>query len=280
MLTFPNAKINLGLHIVAKRPDGYHDLETVFYPIGLTDALEVTLCRDNTADRPAKCRLHLSGVPVAGADADNLVTRAYHLLDERFSLPPVEVWLYKQIPTGAGLGGGSADGAYMLKLLNSRFALSLTDDELEEYAARLGADCPFFIDNMPVFAQGTGNLFSPACVWLRGYELVVVKPDVSVSTREAFARIVPRTPQVSVLEVVERPVSEWAAHLVNDFEASIFPQYPVIGHLKEELYRQGALYASMSGSGSAVYGLFRTPSELTATAFERYGKLFFHKGML
>ncbi|MDR0895705.1 MAG: 4-(cytidine 5'-diphospho)-2-C-methyl-D-erythritol kinase [Prevotellaceae bacterium] len=277
MLTFPNAKINLGLNVVAKRPDGYHDLETVFYPIPLTDALEVTL-RSDSADR---CRLYQSGVPVAGNAADNLVVRAYHLLDERFGLPPIDIYLYKQIPTGAGLGGGSADGAYMLKLLNERFALQLTDSELEGYAALLGADCAFFIDNMPVYAQGIGNVFSPACVWLRGYQLVIVKPDVSVSTREAFARITPRRPEVSVLEVVERPIHEWRDALVNDFEASIFPQYPVIGRIKEELYRQGAVYASMSGSGSAVYGLFRTPTELTEEAFDTYyNKMYFYKGML
>lgn len=252
MITFPNAKINLGLNIVEKRPDGYHNLETVFYPVPIEDALEVNVLNEGGR----KFRLHQAGLEIEGEAENNLVVKAYKLLDEQFDLPPVEIHLFKHIPSGAGLGGGSSDAAYMLKLLNEKFSLKLTEETLEEYAARLGADCAFFIRNTPTYAEGIGNLFSPIRLSLKGYRILLVKPDLFVSTREAFSRIRPRRQETPLSEVIERPIEEWKELMINDFEESVFPQFPAIGELKEKLYRQGALYAAMSGSGSSVFGLF------------------------
>ena len=253
MITFPNAKINLGLNITAKRPDGYHNLETVFYPVPIEDALEIHV-QNNSTDK--KFSLHQAGMEITGNAEDNLVVKAYLLLDKEFNLPPIDIHLYKHIPSGAGLGGGSADAAFMLKLLNGRFELKLTDEKLEEYAATLGADCAFFIKNTPTYAEGIGNIFSPLSLSLKGYQILLVKPDIFVSTREAFSLIRPHEPEYSLKEIITHPVSEWKEQMVNDFEASVFPQYPVIGEIKEELYKNGAMYAAMSGSGSSVFGLF------------------------
>lgn len=258
MITFPNAKINLGLNIIEKRPDGYHNLETIFYPIPLEDALEITT-RNNSEEKYA---LYQSGIEIAGSPETNLVVKAYHLLDEKFSLPPVDIHLHKRIPSGAGLGGGSADAAFMLKLLNEKFALHLNRETLEEYAATLGADCAFFIENTPIFAEGIGNLFSSIPLSLKGYQLVLIKPDIFVSTREAFAQIHPHQPEFSLKDIIARPIEEWKNYLVNDFEKSVFPQHPEIERIKEELYAQGALYAAMSGSGSSVFGIFHPTVQL------------------
>ena len=258
MITFPNIKINLGLSITEKRPDGYHNLETVFYPVALEDALEI---RTNP-EAQQKFTLHQHGMEIAGNPENNLVVKAYLLLDKEFHLPPVEIHLYKHIPSGAGLGGGSSDAAFMLKLLNEHYNLQLSDKQLEDYAATLGADCAFFIKNTPTYAEGIGNIFSPIELSLKGYRIMIVKPDVFVSTREAFANIRPHRPEYPVREVIRRPVAEWKDTLINDFEASVFPQYPVIGEVKEELYHQGAIYASMSGSGSSVFGLFAAGTTL------------------
>lgn len=258
MITFPNIKINLGLSITEKRPDGYHNLETVFYPVALEDALEI---RTNS-EAQQKFTLHQHGMEIAGNPENNLVVKAYLLLDKEFHLPPVEIHLYKHIPSGAGLGGGSSDAAFMLKLLNEHYNLQLSDNQLEDYAATLGADCAFFIKNTPTYAEGIGNIFSPIELSLKGYRIMIVKPDVFVSTREAFANIRPHRPEYPVREVIRRPVAEWKDTLINDFEASVFPQYPVIGEIKEELYHQGAIYASMSGSGSSVFGLFAADTTL------------------
>lgn len=258
MITFPNIKINLGLSITEKRPDGYHNLETVFYPVALEDALEI---RTNP-EAQQKFTLHQHGMEITGNPENNLVVKAYLLLDKEFHLPPVEIHLYKHIPSGAGLGGGSSDAAFMLKLLNEHYNLQLSDNQLEDYAATLGADCAFFIKNTPTYAEGIGNIFSPIELSLKGYRIMIVKPDVFVSTREAFANIRPHRPEYPVREVIRRPVAEWKDTLINDFEASVFPQYPVIGEIKEELYHQGAIYASMSGSGSSVFGLFAAGTTL------------------
>lgn len=258
MITFPNIKINLGLSITEKRPDGYHNLETVFYPVALEDALEI---RTNP-EAQQKFTLHQHGMEIAGNPENNLVVKAYLLLDKEFHLPPVEIHLYKHIPSGAGLGGGSSDAAFMLKLLNEHYNLQLSDNQLEDYAATLGADCAFFIKNTPTYAEGIGNIFSPIELSLKGYRIMIVKPDVFVSTREAFANIRPHRPEYPVREVIRHPVAEWKDTLINDFEASVFPQYPVIGEIKEELYHQGAIYASMSGSGSSVFGLFAAGTTL------------------
>lgn len=253
MLLYPNAKINLGLNIVARRPDGYHDIETIFYPIPLQDALEVT-----TADRFS---FRLSGNQLDCAAGDNLVIRVLKMVEAEFTLPELDIHLFKHIPSGAGLGGGSSDAAFMLKLLNEQFSLGMNDDEMELRLATIGADCPFFVRNRPVFATGTGNVFTPISLDLSGWTLVLVKPDVYVSTRDAYAAVQPARPTMPLTEIAQRPVEEWQQLMINDFEASIFPRYPEIAAIKDLIQDQGAVYAAMSGSGSAVYGLFRQPLE-------------------
>lgn len=263
MVIFPNAKINLGLNIIEKRPDGYHNLETVFYPIALEDALEVNKRKDITG----RYEFYPYNENEAEDAENNLVVKAFKLLDAEFDLPPTSIVLHKRIPTGAGLGGGSADAAFMLKLLNRKYRLMLTDETLEKYAARLGADCAFFIKNRPAFAEGIGNILSPVSLSLYGYQILLVKPDIFVSTREAFAKIKPHRPDKSLKEIIKLPVEEWKDTMVNDFEESVFSQFPVIGEIKQELYRSGAIYASMSGSGSSVYGLFRANDRLPKIDF-------------
>jgi 4-diphosphocytidyl-2-C-methyl-D-erythritol kinase len=267
MITFPNAKINLGLHIVEKRPDGYHNLETVFYPINLQDALEVKVLENS--EQPYK--LHVSGTAIEGNAEDNLVVKAYQMLKADFPMPPIDIHLFKHIPTGAGLGGGSADCAFMLKLLNEKFNLSLTAEALETYAARLGADCAFFVRNTPVFASGIGNVFEPIDLSLKGYHIVLVKPDIHVSTKDAYAGVTPKRPEVSLKEVIRQPLETWKECLKNDFESSIFTRFPEIAAIKDKLYDLGAVYAAMSGSGSAVYGIFKNPIE---NVDEKFGGCF------
>jgi len=268
MIVFPNAKINIGLHVTARRPDGYHDLDTIFYPIPLCDSLEVVEMKRSTE---SDITLHLLGAGLDGcATDDNLVVRAYRTLKDEFAgLPPVEVWLYKHIPSGAGLGGGSADATFMLRLLNTMFDLSLTDNRLEALSATLGADCPFFVRNSAVRAAGTGNIFSPVALDLSGYRIVVVGPPVFISTKEAFSRVSPQVPVVPLSERISLPVGKWRDTLVNDFEQSVFPLHPKLAAIKQRLYEAGATYASMSGSGSALYGLFPldAPCPLTAADF-------------
>lgn len=254
MITFPNAKINLGLNVVSRRSDGYHNLETVFYPINLCDALEFV---------PAtKTSLNVAGLPVAGDIEQNLVVRAFRLLQRDFQLPELEIALLKNIPMGAGLGGGSADAAFMLKMVNEHFHLALSAEQLETYAAKLGADCPFFISNKPVFAAGIGNEFTALEVSLKGYYLVLVKPDVHVSTAEAYAHVACQRWQVPLMEVMAMPLEKWRHYLVNDFEASVFVAHSELATIKQQLYDAGAIYAAMSGSGSTLYGVFKTKPEL------------------
>ncbi|KAA6302493.1 MAG: 4-diphosphocytidyl-2-C-methyl-D-erythritol kinase [Candidatus Ordinivivax streblomastigis] len=255
MIVFPNAKINLGLNIVSKRPDGYHNLETIFYPLELCDALEVVPA-SNLSFTP-------SGIAIDGDSQTNLVMKAFHLLKAHYDLPAIAIYLQKNIPSGAGLGGGSTDAAFMLKLLNEFAELHLSNEQLEEYAAQLGADCPFFIQNQPVFAEGIGNIFSPVPFSLSGYYVGLVKPDIHVSTQAAYSAVKPGKPHESILTIIQDPVDMWKGRLVNDFEASVFPAYPAIGRIKEKLYELGAVYASMSGSGSTVFGIFKTPEKLS-----------------
>ena len=258
MITFPNAKINLGLNIVEKRPDGYHNLETIFYPINLQDALEVTRRENNDKEYT----LHISGSPLEGEPEDNLVVKAYKLLKKDYpGLLPVDIHMYKHIPAGAGLGGGSSDAACMIKLLNDKFSLGLSTERMEEYAIKLGADCAFFIRNKPVFATGIGNLFEPVELSLKGYHIILIKPDIFVSTRDAFAEIKPVRPAVSLKEIVKQPMETWKHSMKNDFEDSVFKKFPEIAAIKDELYDLGAVYAAMSGSGSSVYGIFKAPIE-------------------
>jgi 4-diphosphocytidyl-2-C-methyl-D-erythritol kinase len=263
MITYPNAKINLGLNIVEKRPDGYHNLETIFYPINLQDALEVT-----QLDGEGEYALTLSGTPIEGDPDQNLVVKTYRLLKKDFpDMPAIDIHMYKHIPTGAGLGGGSADAAFMIKLLNEKFKLGLSIEKMEEYAANLGADCAFFIQNKPVFASGIGNIFEPIQLSLKGYYLVLVKPDIFVSTKDAFSLIQPMKPSQSLREIVRMPVETWRATMKNDFENSVFQKYPEIAAIKDKLYDMGAIYASMSGSGSSVYGIFREQVEFVDEIF-------------
>lgn len=263
MITFPNAKINLGLNIVEKRPDGYHNLETIFYPIPLQDALEITPWEGGER----KYKLAQSGIQIAGDDENNLVVKAYKLLDNLHNLPPIEINLLKHIPSGAGLGGGSADAAFMLCMLNQHFQLNIPNEQLEVYAAQLGADCAFFVENKPTFAEGIGNIFSPIELSLKGYKLLLVKPDIFVSTRDAFAQIKPKRPTISLKEVAKMPVEAWKTYMVNDFEESVFPQFPAIADIKAKLYDMGAIYASMSGSGSSVFALFKGDATLPKVDF-------------
>lgn len=253
MILFPNAKINLGLNVVERRKDGYHNIETVFYPIGLTDVLEIEpseTCTDYSFSS--------SGITLSGDPEENLIVKAYRLLRSQYQFPAIDISLCKQIPFGAGLGGGSADAAFMLKALNEMFELKITNRKLESIAKLLGADCPVFIKNKPVFASGIGNVFTPIKLSLNGYFLVLVKPDIHISTPEAYSLIIPEKPEVSLLEVIQKPIVEWQKYMKNDFEKSVFSVHPVIGNIKEQLYDMGAVYASMSGSGSSVFGLFES----------------------
>lgn len=259
MITFPCAKINLGLNIVSKRPDGYHNLETIFYPIPLTDALEIKYM-DEKFPSESPCDLKITGNDIDCNEEDNLVIKAYQLLAADFQLPRVHAHLVKRIPTQAGLGGGSSDAAYMIRLLDERFRLNIGIPEMERYAAKLGADCAFFITADPSYAEGIGDVLMPVDVpgaGLGGYYLAVVKPSVAVSTRDAYAAIVPKTPAKCCRDIVRQPIETWKDELVNDFEAPIFAMHPELAAIKQSLYDAGAVYAAMSGSGSALFGIFR-----------------------
>jgi 4-diphosphocytidyl-2-C-methyl-D-erythritol kinase len=264
MITFPNAKINIGLQVTERRPDGYHNLDTVFYPIPINDALEVIVAEGVDYD----CRLHISGITIDGETDNNLVVRAYRLLATDYTLPPVDIYLHKHIPTGAGLGGGSADASYMLRLLNDMFELGLSTKQLEAYATQLGADCPFFINNTPVYATGIGNEFHPIDLNLEGWYIVVVKPDVFVSTKEAYSMVKPEMPAITLDKKIAYPINDWQEAISNDFEKGIFALHPELADIKKKLYTLGAKYASMSGSGSALFGLFEAPIENVEQHFE------------
>jgi 4-diphosphocytidyl-2-C-methyl-D-erythritol kinase len=268
MIVYPNSKINIGLNVVEKRKDGYHNLETVFYPINLHDALELETIDGIAPD--VGYQLKVAGTVLDGTPDDNLIVKAYKLLKKDFDLPPVSIYIYKHIPTGAGLGGGSSDAAFMIKALNSKFALGLTMLKMEEYAVMLGADCPFFINNKPVFATGIGNIFEPINLSLKGKTLVLIKPDIFVSTRDAYSAVKSQVPEVSLKELLAQPIETWKDNVVNDFEASVFPKYAEIAAIKDKLYDLGAIYASMSGSGSSVYGIFNSPVENVDEKFAGY----------
>ena len=255
MVYFPNAKINLGLRILRKRPDGYHDLETCLVPVPWRDMLEM-IASDTFS-------FQSSGLPIPGNTSDNLCVRAYHLLRSDFELPPVQMHLHKIIPMGAGLGGGSADAVAVLIGLNEQFGLTLDTAQLEGYAVQLGSDCPFFVQNRVRMAYETGTTLEDIDLDLSGYHLVLVYPNVAVSTAEAYANVRPALPNTSLKETLEsQPLATWKDWVVNDFEASVFPQYPKLSDIKSALYQAGAVYASMSGSGSALYGLFNEAVEL------------------
>lgn len=277
MIVFPNCKINLGLHILNKREDGYHNLETVFYPVQLRDALEVVRrddgrqTTDGTHLSPITTHISFSssGLPIAGDEANNLCIKAYRLLKKDFpSLPPVQMHLHKAIPMGAGLGGGSADGAFALKLLNEKFQLNLTNKQLIAYALQLGSDCPFFILNKPCYATGRGELLEPVQLDLSAYKFAVVNPGIHVNTGWAFGQLnlsgrsAESEQRPDLKQIIQQPISTWKQQLINDFEAPVCKAHPEIAAIKHHLYDEGALYASMTGSGSTVFGIFEKEPEL------------------
>jgi 4-diphosphocytidyl-2-C-methyl-D-erythritol kinase len=249
MIQFPNCKINLGLSILAKRADGYHELETVFYPIALNDAIEIV-----ASDR---LELTTSGILVPGDTTQNLCLKAYDLLKKDFpKLPPVQMHLHKHIPMGAGLGGGSSDGSTTLLLLNHLFSLGLHEQQLMDYACQLGSDCPFFILNKACHASGRGEILSPIQLNLSNYQFVLVHPGKHISTAWAFQQLTPHIKPASIQSIISKPIGEWKNQLFNDFEIPVFKAEPTLGHIKNELYHLGAIYASMSGSGSSLFGIF------------------------
>lgn len=254
MVTFPNAKINLGLDIVSKRPDGYHNLETVFYPIPLEDVLEITTVKEESAP---DYTFTMHNAVFEGDNNDNLVVKAYKILAADHKLPKVSIALYKNIPTGAGLGGGSSDAAFTLKMLNEIAELGLSDERLEQYAAQIGADCAFFIKNAPAYATGIGNILTPTTCNISGYTLVLVKPEIHISTKEAYSLVHPAAPETPLTVISQKPVEEWKGLMKNDFEKSVFAAHPSMEGIKEQLYAMGAVYASMSGSGSSFFGIFK-----------------------
>ena len=258
MICFPNAKINLGLNVINKRADGYHNIETIFYPIDLKDALEVLPSKYN---KPY--RLFSTGIDVCNNPENNLVIKALSLLNREKPDPNIDIHLLKTIPSGAGLGGGSSDAAFMLQLLNQTFSLGYTEKDLHHLALELGADCPFFLRNKPSFASGIGDQLEDIDLSLEDYFLVVVKPDIFVSTVEAYAEIVPKQPAKSLKEIIKLPIGEWRNHMHNDFETSVFKKHPAIAAIKQNLYDNGAVYASMSGSGTSVYGFFKEKPTLS-----------------
>ena len=275
MITFPNCKINLGLHVVGKRPDGYHDLETIFLPVdSLRDELEITkidtlLSQPQAVDsspnlgEQQKSVMVQDGITLDNAPEDNLCMKAWKLLHEEFGIPAVNIRLKKGIPFGAGLGGGSSDAAFTLKMLNEMFSLRLDDSQLERLSAKLGADCAFFIKNQPAYATGIGDVLTPIELRIKNEELRIVieiPEGEHVSTKEAYSglkRDLFGAVRPDLREAVKRPIEEWRNLIINDFETSVFPAHPAIAALKEEMYRRGALYASMTGSGAAVFGIFR-----------------------
>lgn len=259
MIYFPNTKINIGLFVTEKREDGFHNLETVFYPLGLSDILEV---KKLEGEQEGKCYFENTGIIVDCPAEKNLVLKAYHLLANDFRLPAMKVHLRKIVPFGAGLGGGSSDAAFMLKAINEGCGLGLSDNRLIEYASQLGSDCAFFILNRPAFASGKGEQLEEITLSLDDYRLVLVKPDCGVSTAEAYRGIVPKQPEFDLRKIGTLPVPEWKQMVKNDFEEVVFARYPEIGRLKKHLYGQGAVYAAMTGSGSAVFGLFRRDQEI------------------
>ncbi len=263
MISFPNAKINIGLNIINKRPDGFHDIETIFYPIGLSDILEINISKD-------KINFENTGLTIENEKFDsNLCYKAYQKLNNDFSLEPINVHLHKIIPFGAGLGGGSSDASFTLKAVDSIMNLTLDDNTLIKYAERIGSDCPFFIINKPTFASEKGNILKPIDLSLRGCFLVIVYPGIHVNTAKAYSKISPKKPEISLSELIKQPVEKWKETIKNDFEDSIFNDHPEIERIKSKFYNLGAIYSSMSGSGSAVFGIFNCKIDIK-NSFNKY----------
>lgn len=256
MICFPSCKINLGLRITQKRADGFHALETVFFPISIKDALEIIIEPETSA---APITFTSSGLAINGDPSDNLCFKAYGLLKKDYpTIPNIKMHLHKTIPMGAGLGGGSSDGAFTLVALNQLFNLQIPEQALLDYALQLGSDCPFFIMNTPAFATGRGEILKPINVNLDGYSIVIVNPGIAISTKLAFSLITPKVPDTNMEAIICEPVTSWKEKLINDFEQPIFNSFPELANIKETLYQKGAVYASMTGTGSTVYGIFPT----------------------
>lgn len=256
MIVYPHCKINLGLNIISRRPDGYHDIESVFYPVPWCDLLEVIPSE--------KTGFFAEGISINCSPENNLCIKAYRLLKSHYTIPEISIFLYKQIPFGAGLGGGSSDGAFMMKALNELFKLDLGEKTLMSLASELGSDCSFFIQDKPCLVTGTGNVLTPLPFTLKGHFLVIVKPGVIIPTATAYGFIEPRIPSCPLSETVYSPVTEWKGKMFNGFEGPVFSRYPQIKEIKDKLYQKNALYASMSGSGSAVYGIFEKETDITS----------------
>ncbi len=264
MIRFPNAKINIGLNIIEKRQDGYHNLETVFYPVTWSEPLEIVIDGKQVNLAPA-VDFHSTGIPISITPSGNLCAKAYALLSEVFPLSPVKMHLHKILPIGAGLGGGSSDAACTIKMLNTLFHLDMSIETMQEYCRSLGADCAFFIENKPVFAWEKGDVFKSIELNLSEYFIALVHPPVHISTAEAYAGVVPSKPRHDLYTAVSLPLAEWRSCVSNDFETSIFKSHPQIKKIKSDLYEHGAIYASMSGSGSCVYGLFPASTDLKSS---------------
>ena len=270
MIVFPNYKINLGLNILNKRDDGYHELQSVFYPLPFSDILEI-IPQKKSEEKKTGISLSLSGLDIKTDQKNNLCTKAYHLIKNDFpGMPFVHMHLHKTIPPGAGLGGGSADGAFTLKLLNQQFNLGITTEKLMAYALQLGSDCPFFISNQAYIASGRGELIQTISLDLSAYKIVLVNPAINISTADAFSLITPGIPRKSIKEIIQQPVGLWKNELRNDFEETVFIKFPEIKMIKEQLYEYGAVYASMTGSGSTVYGLFKKEETLQLKFTKKY----------
>jgi 4-diphosphocytidyl-2-C-methyl-D-erythritol kinase len=261
MIQFPNCKINLGLNVISKRSDGFHNLETIFYPVPLHDALEIMIAADGVF------QFHVTGFAVPGGNDQNLCVKAFRLLQADFGLPEVKMHLHKAIPMGSGLGGGSSDGAFTLKMLNDLFTLGLDNDQLKDHVRHLGSDCAFFIENYPQFAIEKGEQLEPVSIDLSGLFLVLVFPDIHIVTTDAYKMVLPRIPSRPIREVIMMPMEDWKDLLINDFEKPVLEKYPVIGEIKQKLYDEGAVYSCMTGSGSAVFGFFKEEPHFAISPF-------------
>ncbi len=261
MISFPNCKINLGLSIIGKRTDGYHEISSIIYPIPFEEILEVIPTSGN-----GQCKFTTTGLSIPGDASNNLCIKAYEVLNSRFNLPSVHIHLHKLLPMGGGLGGGSADAAETIKLLNRLFELQLDTQEMKLFAAQLGSDCPFFIENTPQLATGRGEILSPIAISLKGYHLVLINDGTHVSTKEAYAGVQPKKPNFDLKELPDIPIEDWKHVLVNDFERSVFKSHPHLQRMKDELYDKGAVYAAMSGSGATLYGVYTTSPDRSSWA--------------
>lgn len=268
MICFPNCKINIGLYVTGKRPDGYHNIETIFYPLPLCDILEIISARRN--------EFTTSGIDIPGIKEANLCLKTYDILKKEFNIPPVKMHLHKKIPTGAGLGGGSSNATYTVKLLNELFSLNLSKDKIQKIASDIGSDCPFFIENKPVFATNKGDVFAEIKIDLSNCYIIVVKPPVHISTQEAYSLIKPLKAVFPLSEINSIKIDEWKNHISNDFEKPVIEKYPEIKMIKDKLYNSGAVYSSMSGSGSSVYGIFYSPVDFK----DEFKNCFIWKGKL